>query len=90
MLALALVCWGCDRFLCDTWWGASFPYLHAVWHVLIFIAAYTACVLFAYFAVQDEHPTRIGELKYWPANGFELGIPYVSIRCYYTNVRDQI
>lgn len=90
VLALALACWIVDKFYCDSWWGANFPYLHAIWHVLIFIAAYTACVLFAYFAVQDEHPNRIAELKYWPANNFELGIPYVSIKCYYTAARDQI
>lgn len=64
--------------------------MHALWHILIFIASYTACVLFAYFAVHNERPDRVAELKYWPQNNFELGIPYVSIKCYYSAIKDEI
>lgn len=90
VLGLALCCWITDKFYCDSWWGDNFPYLHGFWHIFIFIASYTACVLFAYFAVQEEHPNRIAELKYWPINNFEFGIPYVSIKCYYTSLKDHI
>lgn len=88
LLGLAIVCWLVDRFCCDTWWGASFPYLHAMWHVLIFISSYTACVLFAYYAAKEEHVDRVPDLRYWPVNNFELGIPFVSIKCYYTTAKD--
>ncbi|XP_047000026.1 alkaline ceramidase [Schistocerca americana] len=87
---LAVTCWLNDRLLCDTWLSLNFPYLHALWHVLIFIASYTACVLFAYFAVQEERPEQTPMLRYWPRDDFELGIPYVSIRCYYKNHKNEI
>ncbi|KAH0540662.1 alkaline ceramidase [Cotesia glomerata] len=79
---LAVVCWLNDRLFCDTWMNLNFPYLHALWHLLIFIASYTATVLFAYFSVKDERPQQSPVLKYWPRNDFELGIPYVTIKCY--------
>lgn len=52
-----------------------------MWHLLIFIASYTAAVLFAYFSVKDEKPHQTAVLKYWPRNDFELGMPYVTIKC---------
>ncbi|XP_037047355.1 alkaline ceramidase [Bradysia coprophila] len=80
VLCVALICWLTDRFCCDTWFGEHFPYLHGFWHIFIFIASYTATVLFAYFAVQNDYVDRVAELKYWPVNSFEFGIPYVSVR----------
>lgn len=77
---LAVVCWVNDRLFCETWSRLNFPYLHGLWHVLIFIAAYTALVLFSYFTVLEERPEQTPILKYWPRNDFELGIPYVSIK----------
>lgn len=53
-----------------------------MWHIFVFLAAYTATVLFAYFSVRDEKPEQVPILKYWPRDSFELGIPYVTIRCY--------
>jgi len=77
--ATSVICWLNDRLLCDVWSGLNFPYLHGLWHVFIFIASYTLCVLFAYFAARDEKPHQRPVLKYWPLNNFELGIPYVTI-----------
>ncbi|KAG8040638.1 hypothetical protein G9C98_002634 [Cotesia typhae] len=71
---LAVVCWLNDRLFCDTWMNLNFPYLHAFWHLLIFIASYTATVLFAYFSVKDERPQQSPVLKYWPRNDFELDL----------------
>ncbi|XP_011876860.1 PREDICTED: alkaline ceramidase [Vollenhovia emeryi] len=82
MWILAVVCWLNDRLFCDTWLSLNFPYLHALWHLFIFIASYTAAVLFAYFAVKDEKPQQLPVLRYWPRDDFELGIPYVTIRSY--------
>lgn len=90
MWFVAVFCWLNDRLFCDAWSAINFPYLHALWHIFIFIAAYTALVLFAYFSVKDECPEQSPVLKYWPKDDFELGIPYVSIRCYYKAHKNEI
>lgn len=77
---VAVFCWINDRMFCEAWSAINFPYLHGFWHVLIFIAAYTVLVLFAYFYVESELPQRQPLLKYWPKNEFEFGIPFISIR----------
>lgn len=77
---LAISCWILDRMFCDAWLSIHFPYMHGIWHVLIFIGSYTALVLFAYFNVLDERPEQKPQLKYWPINEFELGIPYITIK----------
>ncbi|XP_065165577.1 alkaline ceramidase [Atheta coriaria] len=77
---IAVFCWVNDRLLCEAWSSIQFPYLHGLWHIFIFIASYTACVLFAYFAVREERPEKRAVLRYWPRNDFELGIPYVLIK----------
>lgn len=87
---LAVVCWVNDRLFCDTWSSINFPYLHGFWHILIFIASYTACVIFSYYAVRNNNPERIPVLKYWPQNNFEYGIPFVSIKSSYKDLQDQI
>lgn len=90
VMVLAITCWILDKFFCDTYLGQKFPYLHAIWHVLIFISSYTACVLFAYYAVKEEYVNHIPDLRYWPVNEFELGIPFVSIKCYYSEEKRNI
>ncbi|CAG9135662.1 hypothetical protein JYU34_003270 [Plutella xylostella] len=77
---LAVFCWIMDRLFCDAWLSINFPYMHGVWHVLIFIASYTALVLSAYFNVLEESPQHKPQLRYWPKNDFELGIPYIAIK----------
>ncbi|CAH2267042.1 jg26471 [Pararge aegeria aegeria] len=77
---LAICSWIIDRLFCETWLSIDFPYMHGVWHILIFIASYTALVLFAYFNVSEERPEQKPQLKYWPRNDFELGIPYITIK----------
>ena len=54
MWLLAVTCWVNDRFFCSWWASVGFPYLHGAWHVLIFLASYTAAVLFAYFDVKNN------------------------------------
>ena len=45
------------------WASVGFPYLHGAWHILIFLASYTAIVLFAYFEVKNNYRTETPVLK---------------------------
>ncbi|CAK9296705.1 unnamed protein product [Gordionus sp. m RMFG-2023] len=67
---LALTSWILDRSLCHPYLSKSFPYLHSLWHVLILLATYGACVLFAYFHAKHEAPSDLGMpvLRYWPSS----------------------
>lgn len=76
---LAVTCWINDKVFCDVWVSVGFPYLHGVWHILIFLASYTAIVLFAYFEVKNHMPWETPKLRYYPVDDFQLGIPYVHI-----------
>jgi alkaline ceramidase len=49
---------------CDFWSGVGLPYLHGAWHILIFLASYTAIVLFAYFEVKNHQPGETPLLRY--------------------------
>ena len=55
---LAVVCWINDRVFCSLWSGLGFPYLHAAWHVLVFLASYTAVVIFAFFEAKSRNGLR--------------------------------
>lgn len=78
-LLVAVVLWLSDRANCHFWLRVNFPYLHSLWHVLIFVAAYVACVLFAFLYACREHPQLRAHIHYWPSNECEHGVPYVHI-----------
>jgi alkaline ceramidase len=83
---LAVFCWVNDRLLCDVWHGWGFPYLHGLWHVLIFLASYTGVVLFAYFDVKNHYPHEEPVIRYWPSDNYDpLAIPYVQLKSYHAN-----
>ena len=85
---LSVTCWLSDRLYCDLWSNLGFPYLHGFWHVLIFLASYTAVVLFAYFDVKNNYPHEQPIIKYWPVDTFEYGISYVLLKSYKLNGKD--
>ncbi|KAK1152403.1 alkaline ceramidase 1-like isoform X1 [Acipenser oxyrinchus oxyrinchus] len=78
--ALAISCWLSDRLLCSFWKRIHFCYLHSFWHVLISVASAHGSALFAYFDAQSEIPEAKPELRYWPENRWNLGMPYLSVR----------
>jgi len=76
---LAITCWVNDRLFCPWWASVGFPYLHGAWHILIFLASYTAVVLFAYFEVKNNMKWETPVLRYYPSDDFQLGVPYVLL-----------
>lgn len=78
-LFFAVLLWVNDRVFCDIWESISFPYLHCAWHILIFIAGYTGCVLGSYFYAASEFPQLRPALSYWPCWSPNLGVPYVIL-----------
>jgi len=85
----SVTCWINDRIYCNFWSSLGFPYLHGFWHVLIFLASYTAVVLFSYFDVRYNHQHETPEIRYWPNDNFEYGISYVKLKSYKLNQKDQ-
>lgn len=77
--AAAVTSWILDRMFCETWSAYNLPYLHGVWHILIAIASYTVCVLFAYFDAIHEYEDLRPVIKFWP-NDLEHGIPYIELK----------
>jgi len=90
LIVLALTAWLNDRFFCSYWSELGFPYLHGVWHILVFLSSYTSIVLFAYCDVINHMPHKIPILRYYPSDSFELGIPYVFVHSKGSNMEKSI
>jgi len=84
---LAITAWVNDRFFCSYWSSIGFPYLHGVWHITIFLASYSAIVIFAYFDVKNHMVSKEATLRYFPSDNFEWGIPFVFVKDRIKNVR---
>ena len=78
--AVAVTSWICDKFLCNYLLSLGYPYLHGIWHVMVFFASYTSVVLFAFFDAKNVHIEVIPKIRYWPKDTFELGIPFVFVK----------
>ncbi|XP_063226973.1 alkaline ceramidase-like [Bacillus rossius redtenbacheri] len=77
---LAVACWIADYALCDTLRAINLTFLHAVFHLLSFMAAYTIVVVFSHQYVAAERCDLRPSLSYWPRDNCELGVPYVVVR----------
>ncbi|KAH9417710.1 alkaline ceramidase isoform X1 [Dermatophagoides pteronyssinus] len=75
----AVTSWILDRMFCDTWSAYNLPYLHGVWHIMIAIASYTVCVLFAYFDAIHNYQDLLPVIKFWPQDK-DYGIPYIELK----------
>lgn len=82
LMVFAVTLWFNDRMFCEFYTSIRVTFLHAAWHVLIFLSSYACCVLFAYFYVQIEKPTLKPILSYWPKGSSWkfMGIPYIEFR----------
>ncbi len=83
--ALSVTCWILDRAFCDFWIRIDMPYMHSVFHVLVFLSSYSSVVLYAYFTAIYKVPYLEPKLCYWPPNSVTkdsdfqfLYLPYVA------------
>ncbi|XP_078481883.1 alkaline ceramidase-like [Ciona intestinalis] len=79
-LALAVMCWVIDRVFCPFMLSIRFPYLHAVWHILVLIAANMVFVLGAFDYANQTALMHEPYLAFLPLLGSYVGIWYVAFR----------
>jgi len=81
---LSVVCWILDRVFCDFWIRIDMPYMHSLFHVLVFLSSYCSVVLYAYFLAEYKVPHLEPTLTYWPKdysnrNRYKfLFLPYIA------------
>ncbi|CAJ0580769.1 unnamed protein product, partial [Mesorhabditis spiculigera] len=79
----AITFWFSDRLMCDVWLWISFPYLHAIFHLLSSVAAYNVFIMFNYIDISkrsNEHKFTAA-VKYFPAkHGPIWSLPYITLR----------
>jgi len=79
ILVCAIAVWINDRIFCDFYISVHVTYLHALWHVLIFLSSYRLVVVLAYVYVETEKPQISFKLSYWPRNEWNFfGIAYIE------------
>ncbi|KAK0393800.1 hypothetical protein QR680_000410 [Steinernema hermaphroditum] len=80
--ALATSFWFADRLLCDFWLYLGTPYLHAIFHLLSSLAAYTLFVMFSLIDIHrrsSEHRFE-AKVKHFPsAEGGIFTLPYITL-----------
>jgi alkaline ceramidase len=79
MCAVAVTIWICDRMFCSFWISISFPYLHAIWHVLILFSSNEAIVISAYLIIKYQYPQANLVLHQWPNEKWGwFSLPYLK------------
>lgn len=77
--AFAVTIWISDRMFCSFWLSISFPYLHALWHVLILLSSNQAIVLCGYLTIKHHNPQANLHLHFWPNEHWScLTLPYLK------------
>lgn len=88
---IAITAWICDRIFCSFWLSISFPYLHSIWHVLIFFSSNEVIVVCAYLLITQETPQANIQIYIWPNKRWGLfGLPYVKFHDDKTDVLFQL
>ena len=81
MWLTAVTLWISDRVFCSFWLSISFPYLHALWHILIAINSNEAIVVVSYLVVKYQDPEANLHLHFWPSEQWRwLTIPYLKFQ----------
>jgi len=77
----AFTTWVTDRLHCPFWLSIGFPYMHALWHLLVCITSYQAAILLCYYNAIGDHSHEFNiSLKLWPDETWtKTGIPYVHV-----------
>ncbi|CAF1121573.1 unnamed protein product [Rotaria sordida] len=75
----AFIVWICDRMFCSYWLSISFPYLHALWHVLVLFSSNEGIVICCYLTVKHQNPQANLHLYFWPNEQWKwFSIPYLK------------
>uniref|UniRef100_A0A914WYN2 Alkaline ceramidase n=1 Tax=Plectus sambesii TaxID=2011161 RepID=A0A914WYN2_9BILA len=79
--ALACAFWCADRALCDVWLRLGTPYLHAVFHLLSSVSAYTVFVIFSWLDVERRRPQHgfRAAIRFFPRQCGVFGFPYITL-----------
>ncbi|GMS88876.1 hypothetical protein PENTCL1PPCAC_11051 [Pristionchus entomophagus] len=79
---MAVAFWFADRLMCDVWLYLGTPYLHALFHLLSSVAAYSVFVMFSMIDIEarsDQHKFTVA-VRYFPdKKGALWSLPYLSI-----------
>jgi alkaline ceramidase len=64
---------------CSFWISISFPYLHAIWHVLILFSSNEAIVICAYLLIKYQYSQANVLLHVWPNDQWgSFSLPYLK------------
>ncbi|GMT17986.1 hypothetical protein PFISCL1PPCAC_9283, partial [Pristionchus fissidentatus] len=79
---VAVAFWFSDRLMCDVWLYLGIPYLHAIFHLLSSVAAYSIFVMYSMIDIEarsDQHKFTVA-VRYFPdKQGALWSLPYLSI-----------
>lgn len=90
---IATAFWFSDRLFCDVWLAlgsssqvhhksAGTPYLHALFHLLSSVAAYTVFIMFAYIDIERRSASHnfTAAIRYFPdKSGSIFSLPYILL-----------
>nr|XP_009858189.1 alkaline ceramidase-like isoform X2 [Ciona intestinalis] len=80
VLLVAFLCWLSDRMICNFWLAIRFPYMHAIWHILMLTSGYYLSVFVSFGYAWRTLLGITPSLKFWRAFPFTdaIGLYYVG------------